>query len=171
MAQWNRLQNILSRLARRLREQRGQALVEFALVLPILLTIVTGIVYFGRYEDYSNQETQLAGQAVRMAAVDNNPSANPSLQAYVKSLAQPELQTNGSAVTTALRVFIYYPSGSTGAVGTEVRACVLATVAFPLSLGSGTITQVATMRVEQPQTSGEWSPDSTATVPANCPLS
>jgi hypothetical protein len=39
-------------------------------VLPVL------ILYFGRYEDYANQETQLAEERVRWAAVYHNPYAS-----------------------------------------------------------------------------------------------
>jgi Flp pilus assembly protein TadG len=54
----------------RLRDQRGQAVVEFAIVLPVLMLVILGILYFGRYESYSTQMTQLAEQGARDAAVD-----------------------------------------------------------------------------------------------------
>lgn len=154
-----------------MREQRGQALVEFAIVLPILLLVILGVLYFGRYEDYSNQETQLAEEGVRYAAVDHNPSSTQTLQAYIKSLAQPELQ-NGSQSVSPVRVYLYYPTGSTGAVGETVRACVLTTVQFPfLNITSATIAETGTMRVEQAQTSDQWTPDATSPLPSSCPVS
>jgi len=55
------------------REQRGTAVVEFALVAPILFLLVFGILDFGRALNYYNQLTQLAGQGARAAAVDQNP--------------------------------------------------------------------------------------------------
>ncbi len=145
-------------------------MVEFAIVLPILVAIVLGILFFGRYEDYSNQETQLAEQAARFAAVDNNPSSSQTLQDYVKSLAQPELQY-GSNTVSPVEVYIYDPTGSSGAVGDTVRACVVTTLQFPFGLGSGTLAQTATMRVEQAQTSAQWTPDSTSSLPSQCPVS
>lgn len=145
-------------------------LIEFAIVLPILIAIVLGILYFSRYEDYSNQETQLAEQAVRYAAVDHNPSSTLTLQSYVTSLAQPELQYGSNSVSP-VKVYIYDPTGSTGAVGQTVRACVVTALQFPLGLGSGTLAQSATMRVEQAQTSAQWTPDSTSSLPSACSTS
>jgi len=48
-------------------------MVEMALVLPILLFLVLGIVDFGRAINYWNDANQLAADAARFAAVDKNP--------------------------------------------------------------------------------------------------
>jgi Flp pilus assembly protein TadG len=49
----------------------GQALVEFALVLPIIVVILFGIVAFGVALNDWIDETQLASEAARFAAVDS----------------------------------------------------------------------------------------------------
>jgi Flp pilus assembly protein TadG len=54
------------------REQRGTAVVEFALIAIPLLLIVFGIVDFGRALNYYNDVTQLAGAGARAAAVNTN---------------------------------------------------------------------------------------------------
>jgi Flp pilus assembly protein TadG len=54
-------------------EERGTAVVEFALVSIPLFLLVFGIVDFGRALNYYNNLTQLAGQGARAAAVDRNP--------------------------------------------------------------------------------------------------
>jgi len=59
------------------RSERGTAVVEFALVAPLLFLIVFGIVDFGRALNYYNDLTQLAGQGARAAAVDRNPDGTP----------------------------------------------------------------------------------------------
>src|SRR5262249_11331792 len=60
--------------ARRLvRSERGTAVVEFALVAPLLFLLVFGIIEFGRILNAYNQLTQLAGQGARAAAVNRNP--------------------------------------------------------------------------------------------------
>lgn len=81
------------------RDQRGTALVEFALIAPLLFLLLFGIIDFGRALDYYNQVTQLAGQAARAAAVNRNPdgtaiTSGSSLQSQIVSLytAQPELK-------------------------------------------------------------------------------
>jgi len=53
--------------------ERGTALVEFALIAPLLFVLVFGIVEFGRALNYYNDLTQLAGQGARAAVVSRNP--------------------------------------------------------------------------------------------------
>lgn len=53
----------------RIKNQRGQALVEMALVLPILLLIVFGIIEFGRIYTYQLQINSFARLGARTAAV------------------------------------------------------------------------------------------------------
>ncbi len=175
MQTWTSFSQQLFRLGGRLRQERGQSAVEFAVILPVLILIILGILYFGRYEDYTNQETQLAEIGVRFAAVNINPSTTgQTLQAYIQSQAQPELQAGSSDVTKAAQVFLYYPTGSSNAIGNPLRACVVATVTFPTPIGAPTTTiaQTATMRIEQLQTSAKWTPDAAATAQAaGCSIS
>ena len=130
----------MRRLRRRARDERGQALVEFAVVLPVLLLVIMGILYFGRYESYSNQLTQMAEEGARWASVDNNPSTSQQLQAYIQSQASPELQA-GSNNVTAAQVYIYYPTGQSNTLGDELRVCVVSTVTYPLLIGITSTTQ------------------------------
>jgi len=66
---------------RLLRSERGTAVVEFALVAPILFLLVFGILDFGRALNYYNDLTQLAGQGARAAAVNRNPDGTAIGQA------------------------------------------------------------------------------------------
>ena len=52
---------------------RGQALVEFALVLPLLFLLVFGIIEYGRYLFLKNTATNGARQGARQAAVTPTP--------------------------------------------------------------------------------------------------
>lgn len=54
------------------REPRGQALVEFALILPILILLLVGIFDFGRAIYAFNTVNNAAREAVRVAIVDQN---------------------------------------------------------------------------------------------------
>jgi hypothetical protein len=81
------------------RDQRGTAVVEFALVAPLLFLLLFGIIDFGRALDYYNQVTQLAGQGARAAAVNRMPDGTPiasgtALQTSLASryTAQPQLK-------------------------------------------------------------------------------
>ncbi|HEY2371496.1 MAG TPA: TadE family protein [Gaiellaceae bacterium] len=78
------------RLLRRLRQsERGTAVVEFALVAPLLFLLVLGVLDFARLLAYYNTLTQIASQGARAAAVDRNPdgtaiSSPSSLQLQLK---------------------------------------------------------------------------------------
>jgi len=158
--------------------------VEFAVVLPVLILIILGIISFGRFEDYSAQETQLAGQAARDASIGtiSGLTTAAAIDAYIKTQAPAELQSATGDVTSAVAVYVYYPSNMASACGTAspptlcVRACVTAQVRLPwpsLPLPGGgtiagpfTITQTATAEVPANKLTG--SPDSP---PSTCPQS
>jgi len=53
--------------------QRGTALVEFALLAPLLFGILIGLLDFGQGLNYYNQQNQLTGLGARAAAVLRNP--------------------------------------------------------------------------------------------------
>jgi Flp pilus assembly protein TadG len=59
-----------------LRSERGTAIVEFALIAPLLFLLVFGIIEFGRALNYYNDLTQLSGQAARAAIVNRNPDGS-----------------------------------------------------------------------------------------------
>lgn len=54
-----------------MRSEQGQALVEFALVLPMVIVVLFGVVLFGVALNDWIDETQLASSAARWAAVNN----------------------------------------------------------------------------------------------------
>lgn len=162
---------LILRLARKLRREEGTALIEFALVLPVLMLILMGIIYFGRYINYTNNATGLASSAARAASINSNPGASSglTLQAYYEQQASPEL-AKGSSDVSAVKVYVYYPSGSTGALGQPVRACVTSNVNFIplLGISQTTIVETATMSVQNPAgSSPAWTADSS--VPSQCP--
>lgn len=164
----------LAPLRRRISQDHGQALAEFAVVLPILMLVIVGIFTFGRYMNYADQETQMASEAARWAAVNVDPStSSQTLQAYVTAQATGELLSGNSDVTSPVKVYIYYPTGSSNAVGSSVRVCVIATVTLLPMLGSGTSDQIvesATMRIEQVATNWNLA-GNPAAVPSQCPAS
>jgi Flp pilus assembly protein TadG len=54
------------------RRDRGQTIVEFALILPIFILVLVGIVDFGRAVYASSTIQNAAREAVRVAIVDQN---------------------------------------------------------------------------------------------------
>ena len=76
-----------SALHRKLREDaRGQALVEFALVVPILMLLLLGIVDFARAWNVYEVLTDAGREATRLAVVDNGSTA-AEVRAVVKQAA------------------------------------------------------------------------------------
>ena len=61
--------DVMMKLPTTLRNQRGQAVVEFALVLPLLLALVFGITEFGRAWMTNNIITSAAREGARVAVV------------------------------------------------------------------------------------------------------
>lgn len=77
---------------RRPSNDRGAAAVEFALVVPVLLLMLFGIIEFGRAYNVQTSLTASARQAARVMAIQNN-----SIQA--KGAAQSAASTLGLTVS------------------------------------------------------------------------
>jgi Flp pilus assembly protein TadG len=132
-------------------------MVEFALVLPVLLLIVTGILWFGRALNYSQDETRMANVAARYAAVNQvPPGASGTLGEWLRSQADTaELKEGTGDVEGPPKVCVEYPGGGTG-VGEPVKITVTATFKWMPLLNVGASSDIqgsATMRIEAPSTS------------------
>jgi len=88
-------------------EQAGQALVEFALVLPILLLALFGVTHLGLAQVASHDQTHIAEEVARYVVVNQNPGAKEgkSLQAWAKAQADDGNSKNG-------KVCITFPNGA-----------------------------------------------------------
>jgi Flp pilus assembly protein TadG len=71
------------RQTRMVRGEQGQALVEMALVLPILLILVLGILEFGRAWNTKQVVTDAAREGARLAVVQNNDITKDSVKAAI----------------------------------------------------------------------------------------
>jgi Flp pilus assembly protein TadG len=85
-----------------LRSERGQTLVETALILPLILLILFGIVEFGRAFNYWNDLNQMAGDGARFAAVNRNPCPSGNLNDCIKAQADATSLKNDSTVCIAI---------------------------------------------------------------------
>src|SRR5207244_1670082 len=110
-------------LVARLRSEDGAALVEFALVLPILILVLMAILWVGRAINYWIDETHLANEAARFATVNKNPGPGASLQGSIQSQADSsELKSGGTdTVGSPGQLCIDFPNGTSN-VGDPVRA-------------------------------------------------
>jgi Flp pilus assembly protein TadG len=145
--------------SRRLQEESGQAITEFAIIVPVICALVLVLVQFGIALNYWIDLTHAANEGARLAAVNidvtqppYNSSGATSLQAYIKKeLETGELQ-NGSNSVDASTVSICFPSGPSLA-GNPVTVQVKSKYHFlPFFGGSWGIKGTATMRLEHDAT-------------------
>jgi Flp pilus assembly protein TadG len=140
-------------------DESGAALVEFVLVVPVLLMLILGMLDFGKAYNYWIDETHLAHEGARFAAVNKNPGPGATLQQSIRDQADtPELRNGGTAsVANPLQVCIDFPNG-TSQIGDPVRVRITTTYSFlsfvasELGIASKTLIADSTMRLEQPPT-------------------
>ncbi len=82
------------------RSRCGAALVEMAVVLPLLLTIVMGIIEFGRALMVSQLVTNAAREGTRLAAMDG--STNTEVEAYVRQFVTTTLNVAPADINVAI---------------------------------------------------------------------
>ena len=110
----------------RLRACDGQAVVELAVVLPVILILILAVVDIGKAYGYQNDETHLANEAARFAAVGGCGAGCASIVGQVRSDAPPELENGTGSIAAPVSVQICYPHGSAH-TGEPVRVTVTAT--------------------------------------------
>jgi hypothetical protein len=126
------------------RNESGQSLVEFAVVLPLVLLLLLGIMDFGKAFNYWITENQVAAEGARRAAVN---LGGPTLQDYVRSqIKVPELHDNA-------KICVSFPDGLK-TVGHPVKVTVaIKYLWLPVlkrfgKVGTLTLRNSATMRLE-----------------------
>jgi hypothetical protein len=134
--------------------QRGQALVETAIAVPLLLLLVLGIVDFGKAYNYQNDITHLANEAARYATVNACIDAGCTpIETAVKNDADTgDLRSGGGSIESpGVTIFICRPGGA--ADPTDPRIEAVATARYKFSVFVHTfikrITAKATMYREQ----------------------
>jgi Flp pilus assembly pilin Flp len=135
---------------RRTKDERGVALVEFALILPALVLLVFGVLDIGRAINYWLDANHLANEGARWVVV--NRDLGTPLPAYLRQQADSaELRDGGSdSVPNPLQVSVCYPNGNTTGNQVEVRAVVQFNwlPVLGLDVATSEITGSATMRLE-----------------------
>jgi Flp pilus assembly protein TadG len=150
--------NAASRFARvrgRLADRSGQALVEFALVVPLILVIVLGIVDFGRAYNYKNDVTSLANQAARLAEVNacSQCTSGQMIDEYIESTADSnELANGGGQISSPVEITFCFPTPGTGKTGESLLTTATATYNWLPFLGiqaTSTLKSTVTVRIAQ----------------------
>jgi Flp pilus assembly protein TadG len=131
------------------RENRGQALLEFALILPILLLLVLGIIEFGRAWNLAQLMSDTAREGARRAVV-----ADPSItEDSVHNFIDQKLATAGVPIGSATVSFS--KTGADPTTGWHSAGQQTVTVVVPYSFmffhdvfGTIPLTSSFTMRME-----------------------
>jgi Flp pilus assembly protein TadG len=129
------------------RQEKGQSLIEFALLLPVFLLILVGIAEFGRAWMTKNILTGAAREAVRAAAADWK--ANACVNA--KTIADPILNSAGIPPLVCGDVTISPPAAPIPIVSVTTRYTYspIITGFIPGLPASFQLTGTATMRRER----------------------
>jgi TadE-like protein len=115
----------------RLRRSDGQALVEFAIVVPLVLLLLYGIIDFSSAYSYKNNMEQLANEAARYAAVNTcgtTACAGGLITSQVKNDAETgDLKNGGGSISSpGVAVTLCFPTASSN-VGDPIQSNVDAT--------------------------------------------
>jgi Flp pilus assembly protein TadG len=142
-------------------------MVEFALVVPLLLIIVLGVIDLGKALGYKNNETQMANSAARFATVNSCAACTSAgftnqdqVRDYVKSTAPNELKNapSGGSISAPVGITFEFPDGSAAhCIGDPVKVTVTAHYTFlhfltlngALPSVGADITATTTMRLEK----------------------
>jgi Flp pilus assembly protein TadG len=139
------------------RRDDGVAMTEFALILPIFMVIVAGLLGFGRVFFYWIQANHVANETARWAAVDHNPfqTGCPS-GPYTGAVGCQSLQQHGA--NSASREFndgaeqttVCIALQGTRQPGEPLKVTVAKPFTFVpiLNIGTITIRASSTMRIE-----------------------
>ena len=114
-----------TKVAHRLRSERGTALVEFALIAPLLFLLIGGVIDFARALNYYNDLTQLAGQGARAAIVASNPDGTgpataTSVQCQLVRTYTTSPELRGSTSSDGIQVQILDPNNPGGATASPI---------------------------------------------------
>jgi len=141
-----------------MRSERGQAAVEFALVVPVFCLLVLALIDFAKALNYWLDVNHLANEGVRQAAViGSSPQPAPSLAGWIQQQADsPELRNGTGSVSSPAQVCITFvtnpATGTTGRVGDPIKVTVTAPYKWLPFVGGATFTvrATSTMRLERP---------------------
>jgi Flp pilus assembly protein TadG len=154
---------------RRLAEEKGQALIEFALLIPVLLLIVGGIIQFGKAFSYWSQMNNVAAETARQVVVSHLPgNADPTNNQFrdfaYDRLTGSELRSLVAADDEHIK--LCFTPAADPQIGDEVKV-VVRTDKFQIlpfvNIAPFNLTSKATMRLEKKPNPAKLTTDTTCT--------
>jgi hypothetical protein len=138
------------------RRESGQALVEFALIAPLFLLLVVGIIQFGIGLNYWLDLNRIANQGARWAVVDKYPNCDgvvgsPGCRTVPDETLKTLLESEPISGGLQPAATICFEESAAGAVGEPLTVHVESDFTFLpiMNLGTITLRGKATMRIEQ----------------------
>jgi hypothetical protein len=133
-----------------LKREDGVAMTEFALIVPVFMLIVVGLLAFGRVFFYWIGANHLANETARWAVVDRNP--DPVKYTVPATALQSYARDNGGTIEfTDAKVCITYIGAGTPTLGEPLQVKISKQFSFLpiLNIGTITIRGSSTMRIER----------------------
>lgn len=125
-----------------LNNRQGQTLVEFAIILPLLMLLLFGIIEFGRYLYLKNSVTNAAREGARKAVV-TNPWNDSTVKQYLVDNSAISLNVGNIDITPSS------PSqGTAVTVTVEIPFTSVVPDLIPQFVNLNSISASATMRYE-----------------------
>lgn len=138
--------------------ERGQAMVEFALIAPVLLLIVIGIIQFGVALNFWFDMQRIANQGARWAVVNCGPSGSTVCSPTLQTALENDIISSGNNPT--VEICFESMTGNSGGtpvatVGDPVTVRLIEKYKFApiVKVASVNLRATATMRLEQKPTS------------------
>ncbi len=135
---------------RRIRNERGQATIEFALILPLLLLLLLGIIEFGRAWNLAQLATDAVREGTRQCSLADNVTHT---EATVRTWIQNRMATSGVPTAASTVTFATPGGGGTACENSDQPVTVTLRIPYRWMFFGGavrpiTLTSSFTMRNE-----------------------
>ena len=115
--------------------RRGAAMVEMALVLPVFLMLIMGIIEFGRAMMVSNLVTNAAREGARMAVLDGstNTDVQNAVRTFLQGAISSSLTTGDIGISITVTPAPGNPNPANNLASTSPRDLIAVQVALPFN--------------------------------------
>jgi Flp pilus assembly protein TadG len=116
----------MSLTVRHFRGRKGQALAEFALILPVLFLLIAGIIELGRGWNIKQALTDAAREGARYTVIVDGETVTDVENKIKARLTLASIETTNPPTTISITPagFFKCPSGAVGASGAEMTVLV-----------------------------------------------
>lgn len=106
-------------------DERGAAIVEFAIIFPVLIVLLFGVIDFGRAFFVRNNLIAAAREGARAGAVYTNPCTDATILAALRARVRNYLVPLGGTPPTDGQIIVTTPGACAGGVATNVNVQIL----------------------------------------------